>query len=170
MPTIPDQSILGLVSLAASALSFNNKQLGKFLGLSSRTITRWWNNEASPSGQEVVKILRAVHPKDPALAAKLATELGTTLQALGLAAPAPPPAPPPPRPRPPNALMVESIVCAAAVAQQATPDAVRPILQAAFARARGMGLSVEEVDDALSPSPAKPSVAAKPKGKGGAAG
>jgi hypothetical protein len=163
MPAIPDESILGLLSAAATKLSLNNKDLGKFVGLSPRTISRWWSREATPAGDEVVKIVRAVYPKDSVLAAKLALEVGTTVQLLGLFVPPPPVAPPPLRPRPPNALMVESIVCAAAVAQQATPDAVRPILQAAFARARGMGLSVEEVDDALSPVPAKQAAGSRVK-------
>jgi hypothetical protein len=50
--------------------------------------------------------------------------------------------------------LVESIVCAAADTMQTPPAAVREVLRAAFARAHALGLTVEEVDAALSPPPA----------------
>jgi hypothetical protein len=57
-------------------------------------------------------------------------------------------------PGPPTHLVVESVVCAAAERLQATPTAVREVLRAAFARARTLGLSVQQVDDALVEAPA----------------
>lgn len=61
--------------------------------------------------------------------------------------------------------MVESIVCAAAETMQTTPSAVRDVLRTAFARARGLGMTIEEVDDALSPVPVAPPPKAAPAGK-----
>jgi hypothetical protein len=43
-------------------------------------------------------------------------------------------------------------VCAAAEAMQAPPAAVRDVLRAAVARARALGLTLEEMDEALSAS------------------
>jgi hypothetical protein len=86
-------------------------------------------------------------------------------QRAGLASPAPPagatvPVPAAPvRPVPSDALLVESIVCAAAEALQSTPTIVRDVLRVAFARARALGMTTEEVDAALQPAPA----AAPPK-------
>jgi hypothetical protein len=57
------------------------------------------------------------------------------------------------RPYPPTRLVIDSVVCAAAEALGTPPAAVRPVVQAAFARARGLGVSVDEVDDALSGKP-----------------
>jgi hypothetical protein len=105
-------------------------------------------------------LARAAFPRDAGLAEALAQEAGTTLVELGLVpSPAPPvpvvPAGPPPRPFPPVALMVDSILHAAtqsAAAHAADPtshQAILEITRAAFARARGLGLSVEEVHDAL---------------------
>jgi hypothetical protein len=47
--------------------------------------------------------------------------------------------------------LVDSITCAAADAMSATPEAVRPALRAAFARARDLRLTTAEVASALAP-------------------
>jgi len=163
MPFEPSFECLPLVAEAQELLGMSQGELADALASSRRTITRWFAREALPSVSQLHQLARAVHPKDERLAARLAAEGGTTLTALGLVRPeppAPPPPPPPdeppappPRPFPPAHLMVESIVCAAAETMQSPPAAVRDVLRAAFARARGLGLSVEEVDDALSPRP-----------------
>lgn len=110
-------------------------------------------------------LARAVYPEDAALAAKVAAEGGQTLEGLGLVRPepAPPPAPSaPPRPFPPTRLVAESVVCAAAEAMQAPPAVMREVLRAAFARA--LGLSLEEMNEALSP-PAETAPAKATRGK-----
>ncbi len=116
------------------------------------------------------EIAAAVFPHDASLAAQLASEAGTTLEGLGLVTPpAPlPPAPPtpsppapvvvpgpPPRAFPPIALMVDSIVlasidAAATLGATGAREAVPTLLRAAFSRARGLGLTTEEIDEALS--------------------
>jgi hypothetical protein len=58
---------------------------------------------------------------------------------------------------------VDSIVLAAMDAFDPTSPDVRSTVRAAFARARGMGLTVEEIDDAFSqPPPAAAEPPAKP--------
>jgi len=72
-----------------------------------------------------------------------------------LPAPALPPAPPLPPPIPPGVL-VDSVVCAAAEAMSLSPQALRPAVLAAFARARDAGLTLDAVVDALAPPPPPP--------------
>jgi hypothetical protein len=104
-----------------------------------------------------------------ALAAKVAAEGGQTLEGLGLvrserAAPPAPPAPPP-RPFPPTRLVAESVVCAAAEAMQAPPAVMREVL-----RAQALGLSLEEMNEALSPPAEAAPAKAATRGKRAAGG
>jgi hypothetical protein len=156
--TIEDR--LALVSRAQDVLALGQQQLADVANVSRRTITRWYAKHSTPSHFEFERLARAVHPKDAALAASLARAAGSTLEELGLVPPAPPPPPPappapPPRPFPPTRLMAEAVVGVAADRMQCQPSAVRGAIQAAFACARGLGLSITEVDDALSPPAAE---------------
>jgi hypothetical protein len=190
MPYSPSHDSIGLVALAQAALGLTQGGLAEMFEVSRRTISRMMDKKALPSTLQLHALARAVHPINPALAALLATEGNETLEGLGIVQPVPPPVPavapeppappappvvvapeppppppPPPRPLPPPRLMVESIVCAAAETMQTTPAAVRDVLRTAFKRARGLGMTIEEVDEALSPepvaSPAKPAPAGK---------
>lgn len=79
--------------------------------------------------------------------------------------PAPPPSlpppPPPPLPVPPPAVapehLVDAVVCAVAELMNSSPRPLRPLLHAAFKKAREVGLSVEAAERAL--APAAPAVA-----------
>jgi hypothetical protein len=114
-----------------------------------------------PSIDHLEELTRAVFPRDRALAEELAVECGKSFEELRLVErsapprtiepPTPGPPAPPPRAFPPVALMLDSIVHAAEEAMASDGD-VRSVLRAAFARARGLGLTVEEVDDALTPT------------------
>ncbi len=166
MPFHIGADITPLIGRARLALGLTQKQLGEVLHASMRTAHRWEGGEAYPDVEQVLKLARAVFPRDAKLAAELAQAAGTTLQAMGLA-PSPPPqaaavAPaPPPRPFPPVSLMIDSIVLAAVEAAEgltaipSTPQGVRDILRAGFARAHGLGLTIEEVSLALEPPAAK---------------
>jgi DNA-binding XRE family transcriptional regulator len=166
MPFHIGADITPLVGRARRALSMTQRELGEMFHASMRTAHRWEGGEAYPSVEQVLKLARAVFPRDAPLAAELAQGAGTTLQAMGLA-PAPAPSPagvapaPPPRPFPPVSLMVDSIVLAAVDAAEgltvipSTAQIVRDILRAGFARAHGLGLTIEEVSLALEPPAAK---------------
>jgi transcriptional regulator with XRE-family HTH domain len=163
MPHVPSSEAIGLVLRAQEALGLTQERLGEMLGVSRRTVTRWIARDSCPSNGDLHALARAVHPTNAELAVMLAQEGGQTLESLGILTPAPPVEPkelpvPAPRPFPPTRLLVESIVCAAAESMNAPPVSVRDALRSAFARARGLGLTVEEVDDALSPAP-------QPRGK-----
>jgi hypothetical protein len=144
--------------------------MGTFLGSSRRSGQRWERGEAHPTGPQVQQLARLVYPKNASLAAEIAAAAGTTVEALGLV-PRPPPPPPPvpvapvvaPAPTVASAsVQVDSLVLSAAEALDASPRVVRPVLYAAFARARQLALTVEVVEETLRPKPeAKPKPAPK---------
>lgn len=159
MPFYPGADAVGLIIRAQMTIGMLSKDVAELVGVSARTVQRWSANQSHPTTRHILIIARATYPKDPALAAQLAAEGGQTLESLGLVPPplpAPPPSPPvgpPPRAFPSTRLVVDSVVCAATEALQSGPSDVRGVLRSAFARARALGLSVEEVDDALAPAP-----------------
>jgi hypothetical protein len=153
-----------LIIRAQFGLGLTQKTLGALIGCSRRTIIRYQSHGAVLTPATWEKLARAAHAKDRALAADLAAKAGHTLVSLGLEAPPPPPAPPapPPRPAPSAEHLADSIVCAAAEAMQATPQAARPAVVAAFERAVALGLSAEEVLRTMKPESAKATRERKP--------
>ena len=140
-----------LMAAIMTALNLNSRELGELLGVSSRTITRYWKRGGTILPSKAAEIARKVHPVDRALATQLAALGGTTLADLGLdTAPAV---------RAPAALhrhVVDAVVGVAAEAMQTTPQAVRAAVTAAFERALALGMTAEEVLAALAPArPAK---------------
>jgi transcriptional regulator with XRE-family HTH domain len=161
--------VIRLTLQARQLLLLGQRGLGEALGLSRRTIQRWDHGQSSPYAGHLAKLAALVHPRDASLAEEIAQAAGTTLEKLGLAAPAPAGAagPSPVGQPPPPSYLTDTVVCAAAEALDAPPPAVRPVLLAAFRRARVVGLRVEDVEAALSalleaPSPA-PAPAKKAK-------
>lgn len=140
--------LTSLLVRASLALHLTQAGLGDLLGSSHRTAHRWHVGEAYPSDKQVQELARHVFPADPSIAAGLAEQAGCTLESLGVVRPTPPPAPPPP-PRPAPEVMIDSVVCAAAEAIDVVPRDIRPALRAAFARARMLGMSIEEAERAL---------------------
>jgi hypothetical protein len=147
------------------ALHVSGNGLAALVGVSRRTGQRW-NQGRGPYTLDLRKIAELVFPVDAELAAELAEAAGATLESLGLVpatpvapvAPATPVAPtapmaaPAPRPTPPDRV-VDAVVCAAAEAMQVMPQSVRPALLAAFACARELGLSVQDVERVLRATP-----------------
>jgi transcriptional regulator with XRE-family HTH domain len=133
---------------ARRALRVTQVDLAQMLGASRRTGQRWDAGQSYPSVSQLTELAKAVYARDPALASEVAVSVGTTVDALGLAAPAAPPAVPAP-----IESIVDSVVCAAAEAMDALPRAVRPALMAAFARARELHLSIEDVERGLKRKP-----------------
>lgn len=160
MPHIISTGVTPLLVRACMALGLTQRELAELCQTSLRTAQRWGTGASLPSHAQVELLARAVFPKDAALAEALAQEAGASLVAWGILPPPAPaaalvPAGPPPRPFPPVTLMVDSILHAATqsaathAADPASHQAILEITRAAFARARGLGLTVEEVHDAL---------------------
>jgi DNA-binding XRE family transcriptional regulator len=155
----------GLLVMGGAALKLGQRELGELLGVSRRTMQRWQKGDGFPSIQQWALLARHVYAVNPDLAARIATQMGETLESLRIVAPAPPPIPvapppvavaPPPVPLRPQASLadlVDSVVCAAAEAIAVAPQSIRPALLAAFARAASVSLTVDEVRGALA-SPA----------------
>jgi hypothetical protein len=149
------ESVTTLLILAMQALGESQEGVGRVLGVSRRTVSRWVGHGASLDGAQCATLARAVHPRDPALAARIVAARGATLEDAGIAPP-PRPAPLPavaPPPTPP-AHLVEVVVCAAAEALDVSPRVVRPALLAALKSARAVGLDVEAMEKALTPQSA----------------
>jgi hypothetical protein len=143
-----------LVHLVAGKMQMTQGEMAKYLGISRRTVNRWGSRGVGLAPFQAHDLARLVHPRDAALAAKLAAAGGATLESLGLEKKEPPPPPPdPPR------HLVDVVVCAAADALDISPRQVRAALLAAFRRAREAGLTVENVEKALSPEPTPASTA-----------
>jgi len=151
------ESVTLLLALAMNVLGESQEGLGKLLGVSRRTVSRWMGRgSASLSLADCSTLARAVHPHDPGLAARIVATRGATLEDAGIVSPRPaaPPSPPPPPTPPPY--LVDVVVCAAAEALDASPRVVRPALLAAFRSARTVGLDMAAIEKALSaPADAK---------------
>ena len=161
----------GLIARALSATALTQKEFGELLGVHRRTVIRWLGGGTTLLPSQCQKIAIASYARDRELAADMAARAGTTLGELGLEKPPPPPLPPPappappPRPAPSSRHMVDSIVCAAAEAMQMTPQAARPGLLAAYERTCALGMSAEEVLQALALPVPVPAPAEKSKRK-----
>jgi hypothetical protein len=163
-----------LIVRSREVLGHNQKGLADRLGSSLRSVQRWEAKRGQPSYATLCELADAVRPLDAALASEIDVWAprarppappqppapAPSVASAPVAEPPPPPPPPPPLPAP---VLVDSVVCAAAEAIALTPQAVRPAILAAFARAIDARLTLDAVVAVLSP-PA-PAPAAKPKTK-----
>jgi hypothetical protein len=142
---------MALVLEARNALFLDNKAFAQFVGVSLRTIERHGHAHGLGDPVNRDKLVTALYPVNPGLAREFAVAAGTSVEALGLGTPpvpppppaptviAPPPPPPIPEARPEHA---DSVLVAAANVNNVSPETVRPIVAAAFARASELGLAV----------------------------
>ena len=139
----PNRPTRELVVRAQILLGLSHRKFGKALGASERTAARWAAGHSSLSVTRLCELAALVYPHDVALASAIAEAASETLPSLGLAVA--------PSASPPLAahLAADLVVYAAADAAGAPPRAARAALLAAFARARELGLSVDEVEKAL---------------------
>ena len=160
MPPIDERNHAMLVHLVGGKMQMTQGELAKYLGVSRRTVNRWGSRGVGLAPFQAHDLARLVHPRDPALAARLAAAGGATLESLGLEKKVPPPPPPdPPR------HLVDVVVCAAAETLDISPRQVRAALLAAFRRAREAGLTVEHVEKALLPEAAPAGAKPRPRAR-----
>jgi hypothetical protein len=170
-----------LLVLSRETLHLNQLGLAQVLGSSLRTVQRYEARRATPAVWELHRLADAVRPHDVDLASQIdewaprpaaSAAPATVSTVVEPTAPPVPPAPPPaPAPPPvPAGVLVDSVVCAAAEAMALSPQATRPAVLAAFARARDAGLTLDAVVAVLAPpTPVEPE-AAPSKGKAGKGG
>ncbi len=132
------ESLPALVFQARRLIAYTNREFAELQGVSIRTVIRHQREGGVASPFRYEPIIRAVYPKDRALAAKLAAATGHDLVTLGLEGQAPVP----PKLRPEHA---DAVVYAAADALGLAPRQVRPAVLAAFARAGELGLDLREL-------------------------
>lgn len=118
--------------------------IGRIMGVSKRTMTRWMRGGHWLAQCHAEPLARAIHPVDPVLAAEIAAAGETSLVEMGLG---------------PSAAgldsrtraLVDAVVLSAAEALDASPRLAAPALLAALRRARELGLGLDLVEVALTP-------------------
>jgi hypothetical protein len=121
-------------------------EFGPALGWSHRTAVRWERGRSEPTQASLVELASLLAPVDRDLAAEAAVAAGETLESLGLAAK------PVEEKRDSRVTandLADAVVCAVADETDLLPRALRPLLHQAFARARALGLTVEQVEEGL---------------------
>jgi hypothetical protein len=156
-----------------TTLHMTQKQLGRLVGLSSRTIIRYYQRGGFFLPSQWATLAKALEQSDAALAAYCARMAGGTIEQLVdgkvpplpvpgspvLVAPSLPPtaaqavpvAAPAARPTPSAPHLADSVVCAGAEAMQCTPTQMRPGLLAALERMVALGMNAQEALEAMSP-------------------
>jgi hypothetical protein len=157
-PSFLPRDVRALVTQGQNRLGMSHARFGEALGSSTRTVARWSAGQSTPSVDQIRALAALVYPLDAALAEQLARATSVTLEELGLRAPQAPPL---------SALarsaVVDAVVCAAADAMQGAPSVARKALVAAFARASELGVSLADVEAALTAAktPLEPAPAPK---------
>ena len=75
---------------AQRALGMTQREFGYAVGASHRTAVRRAPRQSTPSEEHLRNLAGLLHPKNPALAAEVASYIGETLVSLGIEAPPPP--------------------------------------------------------------------------------
>jgi DNA-binding XRE family transcriptional regulator len=167
-----------LLTLSREALHLTQLELAHVIGSSLRTVQRYEARRARPHAWELHKLADAVRPHDADLASQIdvwaprpAPPVSPVTGSTAVEPAAPPalpapslPAAPPLPPTVPAGVLVDSVVCAAAEAMSLSPQAIRPAVLAAFARARDAGLTMDLVVGVLAPPP-PPEKGKPPRGK-----
>ena len=166
----PSESAIELLVQGQSALGITSVDLAKLLGVSPKTVYRWVGRRTSIAPMAVGALSHHVHRADAALARRMHAHAVTELSTMNLPLPPPLPeaakAPGAVAPAPSlsasesTRLRVDAVIHAACLAMNVAPQAVRPALVAAFARARELELSVDDMAMALAPKE-KPAKTAK---------
>jgi hypothetical protein len=124
-------------------------EFGPALGWSHRSAVRWERGRSFPTENSLVKLAALLAPLDRDLAAEVAVAAGASLESLGLAPP--PVAADKAGVRCTPSDLADAVVCAVADATDLLPRTLRPLLHSAFARARALGLTVEQLEESLRP-------------------
>jgi hypothetical protein len=159
---ISTEPLVPLLLQARVALGWSQSDLAKAFLLSRRTVARYEAGHTSGLVRHHMFILaKALYPVDRSLARRAAVAGGETLLGLGLEKPEPPKPPPAPSaPPPPRAMLVDSVVYAAAEALDASPRSIRAAVLTAIERALVLGITLEDLTVAPASSKAP---AVKPK-------
>ncbi len=127
-----------IVRAALGELLYTQKDVARLLGVSARTVQRHPRLWGFQGPDDLAKLVRALWPRNAALARQLAEQVGLDLAAMGLAPkPAPPPpapvaAPASPKPAEAKPEHAAAVLCAAADAMNVAPREAKPLITAIF--------------------------------------
>lgn len=128
-----------LLMQARSELGLNQRTLAKLLGVSMRTVQRHEDDGGLPIwGGHHAKLLKALHPRNPALASQIAAAHGKTLADYGIQEVATGPQPPARATR----MHADSVICAAADAFGIVPRDARPLVHAILTRVQELNVEL----------------------------
>ena len=171
MPAVREESARQLIVRVTEAMGVSGTELARLHGVSTKTVGRWLRGETSPDWVSIGDLAPLVYPYDAELAVRMRDRSVRECTKAGVPLPPPLPIPVPtptvdaaaaPFPEkpakptfvaPPQA-RVAALVCAACDAIDVSPRTLRPALLAAFRAARDLELTLDEVEQHLSP-PAK---------------
>ena len=133
------------------SFGLHQDDMAKLLGIARRTLVRWEQGEAEPTGRRLDRLLRALHRRDVRAAERVATAAKSTLEAHGLA---PAPTTVASSRTVPVGLrdVIDLAVHAAAEASDASPRAVRAGVIAALRRVASAGVPLEVLAEVLAES------------------
>ncbi|MGA2448776.1 MAG: helix-turn-helix domain-containing protein [Polyangiaceae bacterium] len=148
----PRSTLPQLLTDARRQLRMSQREFGPALGASHRTANRWDAGKASPAARNLQRLAELLAPVNPALATEAAAHIGQTLESLGLVSPSSEAgAAAQSGLAGPAKDLVDIVLCAAAEAADTSPRAMRSLLYVAFRRARQVGLTTEQLEQALAP-------------------
>jgi hypothetical protein len=117
------------------ALQITQAELGELVGVHKRTIQRWQEKALSLTPSQAERLAAALRPVQPDLAEQV-LELGRRFaEVAGVAMPLDPATPE----------SIDEVLRAAAEACSTSPEAIRPAIVAAFAKAQELDLEVREI-------------------------
>ena len=162
---MPEKTMNELIREARGTLGlYVDSQLARFLGVSVRTIQRHAHRAGMPMGDAHAKLVRALYPRDPALALTIAGAHRIDLSDL-VAAAKPATSTAAPAKLEARREHVALMVLAACDALNMLPRDVRPALAAIFGQARALGVDLDQLAKLLSegePAKGKPGKDQKP--------
>jgi hypothetical protein len=139
---VPSDNLIVAILEARRALkTHTDVDLARFLGISRRTVQRHGHSGGVPTGPDMQKFVRALHPVDPASARHLATAFRVDIRDLETKA----------APKA-NEDHVLRLVLAAADATNMVPRDVRPALAVIFGAALELGVDLNELAGLLAPA------------------
>ncbi|MHB8417536.1 MAG: hypothetical protein ACYDCL_05645 [Myxococcales bacterium] len=145
-----DKNFALLYQEACHACGFEYRDLAKLYNVSLRTVQR---HHGRPEA-DITPLIEATRARNVELARQLAQAAGMNLEKLGLVPPPPPRVervfvPTPVEPPPARREHADSVLVAAAHALNLPPEAVRPAVAAALARAGELAVSVPGLAEIL---------------------
>ena len=145
-----DETNVALTLMARRVLAMSQRELANLLGISERTVQRWDSGRSTPYAPDMARLAVAVHPRNAALAQRIAARSGKSLEELGVRTAQADAAEPAARVPPEMVVhLASTVVCATADVLGVPPATARTALLVALRKAADLELSAEDLAWAL---------------------